>query len=415
MTISIHRGTHQIGACVTEYEHEGWHLFVDYGEELPGTPKAGPLEIEGLTKGDLSKSALLITHYHGDHIGYITELPECLPIYMGKVGCEIQKKFSQHLSYVDNLKEKMNKMLKILENVNTFEAGKHLQFGPFSIMPITVDHSAFDAYAFKISTDKVSAFHTGDFRTHGFRSGKFTKLIKSYVGEVDYVVCEATNVARSKDIKKEQDLQKRIEDFFKTNKGNIVYVASTNIDRIFSLYHAALVAKRKFYVDGYQKGIMDIVAQKDPIWGKSDFYQYDQKNKPEKLYTTPTYRFRVVKKFKDFLSKQGYVLIARANKKFNNLIKQLPGEKVKYLSMWDGYVTKGSEAYRKELAESLGNDFEFIHTSGHCDMDSLEKLFTLVKPKYIIPIHTNDPDAFKKRFAEKWNVILLNDGGSINC
>ena len=64
MNIKIHRGTHQIGGCVTEYEYDGWHLFVDYGEELPGGPKTGDLQVEGLTKGDLSKSALLITHYH---------------------------------------------------------------------------------------------------------------------------------------------------------------------------------------------------------------------------------------------------------------------------------------------------------------------------------------------------------------
>ena len=51
MNIKIHRGTHQIGGCVTEYEHDGWHLFVDYGEELPGGPKTGDLQVEGLTKG----------------------------------------------------------------------------------------------------------------------------------------------------------------------------------------------------------------------------------------------------------------------------------------------------------------------------------------------------------------------------
>lgn len=55
MNIKIHRGTHQIGGCVMEYEHDGWKLFVDYGEELPGGPNTGDLQVEGLTKGDLSK------------------------------------------------------------------------------------------------------------------------------------------------------------------------------------------------------------------------------------------------------------------------------------------------------------------------------------------------------------------------
>ena len=100
MKITIHRGTDQIGGCVTEYEHKGWHLFVDYGEELSGDPETGELQVEGLTHGDLSKSALLITHYHGDHIGNITKLPEDLPIYMGEVAREIQLVLSNHLKTV---------------------------------------------------------------------------------------------------------------------------------------------------------------------------------------------------------------------------------------------------------------------------------------------------------------------------
>ena len=121
MNITIHRGTHQIGGCVTEYEYDGWRLFVDYGEELPGGPKSGDLQVEGLTHGDTSKSALLITHYHGDHIGCIPELPESLPLYMGKVGRDIQLVLSDHLKSVDGLHQKM---IDRLHQSNTFEAGR---------------------------------------------------------------------------------------------------------------------------------------------------------------------------------------------------------------------------------------------------------------------------------------------------
>ena len=147
LNIKIHRGTHQIGGCVTEYEYNGWHLFVDYGEELPGGPKSGDLQVEGLTHGDLSKSALLITHYHGDHIGSIPKLPKELPIFMGSVGREIQRLLSNRLKSVSTTHKEM---LFRLEDVRTFEAGKSFAFGPFTIMPIVMDHSAFDAYAFRI-------------------------------------------------------------------------------------------------------------------------------------------------------------------------------------------------------------------------------------------------------------------------
>lgn len=59
MNITIHRGTHQIGGCVTEYESNGWHLFVDYGEELAGGPKSGTLKVEGLTHGDFPRALCL--------------------------------------------------------------------------------------------------------------------------------------------------------------------------------------------------------------------------------------------------------------------------------------------------------------------------------------------------------------------
>ena len=91
MKITIHRGTNQIGGSVTEYEHQGWRLFVDCGEPLPGIPVPQPLDIEGLTTGDTSKSAILITHYHGDHIGNIHQIPDNVPVFIGKLGLEIQK------------------------------------------------------------------------------------------------------------------------------------------------------------------------------------------------------------------------------------------------------------------------------------------------------------------------------------
>ena len=410
MNIKIHRGTHQIGGCVTEYEHDGWRLFVDYGEELPGGPKSGDLQIEGLTHGDISKSALLITHYHGDHIGSITKLPKELLIYIGKVGREILLVLSDHLKSVDGIHQEM---VERLHHANTFEAGKLFSYGPFSIMPITVDHSAFDAYAFKIEAGGVSAFHTGDFRTHGFRSKKLPEVIHKYVGEVDYVVCEGTNVARPDATNQtERELQQQFEEQFKANKGNVVYLSSTNIDRLFSLYHAALRAKRVFLVDAYQKKIMDIVTQKDSLWGKSELYQYGEYE--PKVLKYDKGEFLVTDEFKDFLDKLGYVLVARATPRFGNLVERIPGEKQQYLSMWEGYVKEGAEAYNKDLANSLGEDFKYMHTSGHSDMNSMREVFRLLHPKALIPIHTDAPEKFAELFSAEWSVILLNDGESVS-
>ncbi|MCM1141845.1 MAG: MBL fold metallo-hydrolase [Muribaculum sp.] len=412
MKITIHRGSNQIGGCVTEYEEQGWRLFVDYGEQLPGTPHYGEtLQVEGLTHGDISKSALLITHYHGDHIGLIGDLPSELPIYIGETARDIQMALSEHLRYVDDVNEKIIERMK---SALTFKPGVEFKFGSFRIMPIVMDHSAFDAYAFRIEADDLKVFHTGDFRTHGFRSSKLPKVIEKYVGKVDYVVCEATNVNRPYVTNKpEHELQEEFETAFKENKYNVVYLSSTNIDRLFALYHAALRAKRPFYVDAYQNQMMDIVTNRDKLWGKSRLYQYD------KYKLIPLQRegaeFRVNDKFVKSAEEKGYVLVARANQRFDNLIERLPGEiKVRYLSMWKGYVDPDCPAYNPNLAKSLGTDFKHIHTSGHCDMGSLWTLLSMLKPRAIIPIHTDNPKAFADLFSNDWPVVLLADGESIN-
>ncbi|MDO4950592.1 MAG: MBL fold metallo-hydrolase [Bacteroidales bacterium] len=413
MNIKIHRGTHQIGGCVTEYECDGWRLFVDYGEELPGGPKTGDLQVEGLTHGDLSKSALLITHYHGDHIGSIIKLPKELPIYMGKVGRDIQRVLSDHLKYrIDAHKV----MLERLDDVNTFKEHEVFKFGPFTIVPVTVDHSAFDAYAFKIVADGVSVYHTGDFRLHGFRSGKTSEMLKKYVGEVDYVVCEGTNVSRPKAAStKEYRLQKDFETLFRDNKGCVVYLSSTNIDRLFSLYQAAQKAHRAFYVDEYQKKVMDTVVNSGSIWTKSKLFQYG-KHGPKPLMRDLSDRNSVFvsDSFKETLGEYGYVLIARPHPRFDKLIDQIPGEKKKVLSMWNGYVKEGSDAYNENLAKSLDVDFDYMHTSGHIDMADLREVFRLLHPRGIIPIHTDNPEGFAKFFSDEWSIIVLNDGDSMS-
>ena len=409
MKITVHRGSNQIGGCVTEYECNGWKLFVDYGEQLPGVPMSDKkLEIDGLTCGDIRKSALLITHYHGDHVGKITELPVELPIYMGKMAKEIALELTNHLGTVS---EEHRKMAERLNKVNTFVPGKHFTFGEFDITPIVVDHSAFDAYAFCIEAKELKVFHSGDFRKHGFRSGKLSTVIERYVEKADYVVCEATNVNRPDTVfMSEHELQKEFEKAFTENKYNVVYVSSTNIDRLFGLYHAAIRANRPFYVDAYQKGIMDIVAGRDSVWGKSSLYKYKESMEPRQLIQRGA-EFVVNDKFINFVSEHGYVIVARQGERFDNLLNRLPDEgRVRYLSMWTGYLDESKAAYNPALAKSVGDEYRNMHTSGHCDMKSLKDLITELDPKAIIPIHTDNPRVFANLFCEKWPVILLNDG-----
>lgn len=327
---------------------------------------------------------------------------------MGITAKEIFSVFTEHLSKVS---DEHRKIRQRLNSVSTFSPARELAFGDFKIMPVVIDHSAFDAYAFRIESGGVKVFHSGDFRMHGFRSKKISKVIENFIGPVDFVVCEATNVNSSKATAlPEYELQRKFEAVFRENKYNVIYLSSINIDRLFAIYHAALRAHRPFYIDAYQKNIMDIVAGRDGIWGKSRLYNYSEKIKPIVLLRGRD-GFIVNESYKDFLADRGYVLIARASDSFDKLIAQIPSEGRKsILSMWDGYVNETKDGYNPMLAKPLGKDFVCLHTSGHCDMSSLEALLSELRPKGVIPIHTDNPIAFAKRFNDRWPVILLNDG-----
>ena len=95
MKIIVHRGTHQIGGCVTEIQsNKGTRIAIDIGENLPSQNQevTQELNIEGLTiQGQNNFKAVFITHYHGDHIGLYHKILPQIPIYMGKISKEIYK------------------------------------------------------------------------------------------------------------------------------------------------------------------------------------------------------------------------------------------------------------------------------------------------------------------------------------
>ena len=77
MQIIIHRGTHQIGGCITEIQSKkGTRIAIDIGENLPSINKEENknINVEGLNTGEPGFDAVFITHYHGDHIGLYNKI-----------------------------------------------------------------------------------------------------------------------------------------------------------------------------------------------------------------------------------------------------------------------------------------------------------------------------------------------------
>jgi len=427
MKITIHRGTNQIGGCVTEIESKGWKVFIDFGEQLPGAKnnKNKLLQIDGLTRGDVSKNALFITHYHGDHIGKICDTAPDLPIYAGETALEIYKCLEKRLSHIPDPAEaeKHKNILKCLKTVNSFIKLQKINIGEITVTPLFIDHSAFDAYMFIVEADGKRVLHTGDFRGHGFRGKALVSILKKYAQRIDYIICEGSNIQRPDAVPQtEQDLQKDFEKQFRENKYNFVLVSSTNIDRIFALYHAAKEARRCFICDDYQAKVLKIVSELHKKY--TGFYDidYDQKSNPVGRFFELKHKgdnaFVFAGKLKPYLDKHGFCMLFRENKYFKPILNEYHkyDETKIFYSMWKGYLDKGNPAFNSRLAAFLKPyKCEYKHTSGHADVKTLNTLFDTVNPKCgIIPIHTEEPEKFKVLF-DRHKIIQLQDGQVFDC
>lgn len=425
MKLTIHRGTNQIGGCVTEIESGGYKVFIDFGEQLPGMESKELLPIDGLTCGDVSKSALFITHYHGDHIGKLCDTIADLPIYIGKTALEIYKCLESRLSHIPdpNEAEKHKRMIGRIKTINTFEQLQEIKIGEISIMPLFVDHSAFDAYMFIVETEGKRILHTGDFRGHGFRRKGLIPTLKKYAQNIDYIISEGSNIQRpNATMQTERELQKDFELQFRKNRYNFILVSSTNIDRIFSLYHASKKAKRCFVCDGYQTEILKIVSENHKQF--SLFYDIDYLQR-----TTPAGRFIELNRqgrnpycfngnLEPYLEKHGFCMLIRSNDTFKSLLEKYAKlDKTKiYYSIWNGYLDCKKPAFNESLYNFLKPyKLEYKHTSGHADIETLKAVFATVKPKCgIIPIHTEAPEKFQELFQDQ-TILSMQDGDIFNC
>jgi ribonuclease J len=427
MKITIHRGTNQIGGCITEIESSGYKVFIDFGEQLPGSKNDDNklLQIDGLTCGDVSKSALFITHYHGDHIGKICDTVSDLPIYVGETALEIYKCLEKRLTHIPDKKEaeKHKKILDRLKIVKTFKPAQKIKSGEIVITPLFIDHSAFDAYMFIVEADGKRVLNTGDFRGHGLRGKTLVPVLQKYAQNIDYIISEGSNIERpDAALQTEQELQKDFEKHFRKNKFNFVIVSSTNIDRIFSLYHAAKKARRCFVCDTYQAEILKTVSEAHKQYTTFYDIDYEQETNPTGRFLELNRRgkkvFAFAGKLKPYLDKYGFCMLIRPNNSFKPLLDEyykLDKTNI-YYSMWNGYLDKSKQAFNPNFASFVKPfKYEFKHTSGHADIKTLGLLFDTVKPKCgIIPIHTEAPEKFKELFVGH-NIILLQDGHTFDC
>lgn len=397
MEIRIYRGTRQIGGCVTEITSGSTRIFIDFGSELPGPDgeqKEETLSVPGVTEGEPRCDGIFFTHTHGDHIGQIDRIHPDIPLWLGGTAKELCLTVNR---YLQEHKHDRQKTIEALERANTFTMGRPVPVNDFTVTPLFVDHSAFDAYMFLIEGEGKRVLHTGDFRGHGFRGKGLLPTLEKYARDVDWIICEGTMLSRNcETVKTEHELQKDERAQMEKYRRVFVVCSSMNIDRIAGFCKAAPTG-RPIICDDYQKRILDVVQKRHrkytDLYDFSSVIPYDRDNT----------------KLIQWMQDQGFLCFIRPNHFAEVMLKRYGDGAVIAYSQWEGYLRGPTE--NKRLTELLkGRISEPLHTSGHATAETLREVFNTVKPACgVIPIHSEQPEKFQEILPDA-NVQLLTDG-----
>ncbi len=374
-------GLEQIGMNITAFEYEDSIVVVDCGLSFPADDMLGiDLVIPDITYLEENRNKVkgfVITHGHEDHIGALPYVLRQInvPIYATKLTVGIiQNKLKEHGL------DKTTKMKVV-------KFGQSINLGQLRIEFIKTNHSIVDAAALAIYSPAGVVVHTGDFKvdyTPVFGDAidlqRFAEIGKKGVLAL---MCDSTNAERPGFTPSEKTVGKTFDTLFTDHKNTRIFVATfaSNVDRVQQIINTAYKFGRKVVVEGRSMvNIIDTAASLGYL------------NIPDKTLID-------VEQLKNYPDEQQVIIttgsqgesMAALSRMASNMHKKIqigPGDTVIFSS---NPIPGNEKAVTKVINELFrkGADviFQDTHVSGHACQEEIKLIYTLVKPKYAIPVH----------------------------
>ena len=403
-------GLEQIGLNITAFEYEDSIVVVDCGLSFPEDEMLGiDLVIPDITylKDNADKvKGFVITHGHEDHIGALPYILKELniPIYGTKLTMGIiENKLEEH----GLMKTTKRKVVKFGQSIN---------LGQFRIEFIKTNHSIVDAAALAIYSPAGVVVHTGDFKvdyTPVFGDAidlqRFAEIGKKGVLAL---MCDSTNAERPGFTPSEKTVGKTLDSLFLEHKDTRILIATfaSNVDRVRQIINTAEKFDRKVVVEG--RSMVNIIdtASKLGYLQIADRTLIDV----EELKNYPPEKTVIIT-----TGSQGESMAALSRMASNNhkKISIMPGDTV----IFSAHPIPGNEKAVTNVINELqmkGADviFQDVHVSGHACQEEIKLIYSLVRPRYAIPVHGE----YKHRKAQakiaaelgipKENIFMLQSG-----
>ena len=412
-TLTIHRGTHEIGGSCVEIRTDKAKILIDLGMPLDYDKRSREEQTEIRHNAEewcKGVDALFLSHAHADHYGLLGLLPQDTPIYA------TEETFAM-LALDGILGDDPTKHLE----KHTLKSGQSCEVADIKVTAYIVDHSAYGACAYLIECDGKRILYSGDIRLHGVKGVLYKNLPK----DVDYLLLEGTNILRAKSNPTERDIEKQFVEAFNDAPDalHLVWCSAKNIDRICALFRACIKCGKTLAIDPYTANVLAAVARLNPKIPTATTAEQMKVYFPHRLtkrLTEQNQKHYILSlnpkhnkvSYDDFArSPEHYVMLVRPTTL--TYLQRIKAPHIRLVkSIWDGYWDEPNTERFRSWVEEHCEQVKDIHSSGHADTKSLQRIVEHIRPQTIIPIHTDSPSSFGKIFSES-HILYLYDNRSI--
>ena len=403
-------GLEQIGMNITAFECQDSIVLVDCGLAFPEDDMLGvDLVIPDVTylleNADKVKG-LCITHGHEDHIGAIPYILKQInmPIYATKLtNGLIENKLKEH-GMLRTVKRKVVKY------------GQSINLGCFRIEFIKTNHSIQDAAALAIFSPAGIVVHTGDFKVD------YTPVFGDAIdlqrfGEIGKkgvlaLLCESTNAERSGFTPSEKTVGRVFDNLFSEYSDTRIIIATfaSNVDRVQQIINSAHKYGRKVVVEG--RSMVNVIATASELGylniPENTLIEVDQlKNYPDEqtvLITTGS-------------QGESMAALSRMANGTHRKISIKPRDTI----IFSSHPIPGNEKAVSNVINELSMKganvvMQDTHVSGHACEEEIKLIYSLVRPKYTVPIHGEykhrkaQARIAEKMGMEKDHIFMLSSG-----
>ena len=374
-------GLEQIGMNITAFEYEDSIVVVDCGLSFPEDDMLGiDLVIPDVTylKNNIEKvKGFVITHGHEDHIGALPYVLRDInvPIYATKLTMGIiENKLKEH-NLTGTTKRKMVKF------------GQSINLGQFRIEFIKTNHSIVDAAALAIYSPAGIVVHTGDFKvdyTPVFGDAidlqRFAEIGKKGVLAL---MCDSTNAERPGFTPSERTVGRTFDILFEEHKNTRIIIATfaSNVDRVQQIINSAYKFGRKVVVEG--RSMVNIIDTATNLG----------------YLNVPDNTLIDIEQLKNYPVEKTVIITTGSQGESMAALSRMAEDNHRKISIgptdtviFSSHPIPGNEKAVTNVINELllkGADviFQDVHVSGHACQEEIKLIYTLVHPKYAIPVH----------------------------